>query len=344
MATFLGREWTKRELLAYVGQMEQLASIRPMQADDGRARGSRVLQVDTGGGLSFRVMADRALDIGHAVFKGISLAWSSPSGEAHPSYYEAQNAGWLRSFQGGLMTTCGLDQFGAPGNDEGEEFGLHGRISNLPAQNVNYRAYWKDDEYLLEIGGEVRQARLFGENLVLRRRILTSLGATSFRVEDTVTNEGFEPQPHMILYHCNLGFPLVSEGARIYLEAEGTFPRDAEAEEGLSNWNVLQPPTAGYQEQVFRHKLATNDDGVSWVQLDNREVFLSLHLSYSSYSLPHLFQWKMMGQGAYVLGLEPANSSAIEGRAVARQRNDLQVLEPGENRSYWLKFSVLEGF
>jgi hypothetical protein len=39
-----------------------------------------------------------------------------------------------------------------------------------------------------------------------------------------------------------------------------------------------------------------------------------------------------MGQGAYVLAIESANSSVIEGWVVARQRDDLPLLDPGESR------------
>ena len=46
-------------------------------------------------------------------FQGLPLAWRSPAGDVHPSYYEPEGFGWLRSFAGGLLTTCGLDQFGS---------------------------------------------------------------------------------------------------------------------------------------------------------------------------------------------------------------------------------------
>jgi galactose mutarotase-like enzyme len=250
--------------------------------------------------------------------------------------------GWLRSFPGGLFTTCGLDQFGSPSEDAGEQFGIHGRVSNLPAEQVGYREGWDGDEYTLEITGQVRQTRLFGENLVLSRRIQTRLGANRLLVEDTVTNEGFEPQPHMILYHCNFGYPLLSEDAELHVKAAHTHARDDVARAGLAHWNRFQPPTPGYSEQVFRHEIQPDDDGMASVQLRNPALGLALRLRYSHQTLPHLFQWKMMGQGAYVLGIEPANSSGIGGRAIARERNDLPHLAPGESRQYTLSFEVMD--
>lgn len=179
---------SRDELLQRVGHMDQAAGIHMLEAADGMARSSRVLQVYTGSGLSFSVLPDRALDISECRYRGVSLAWASSVGDAHPAFYEPEGLGWLRSFQGGLLVTGGLDQFGYPSSDEGEALGLHGRVSNLPARYVNSHAGWKNDRYELEISGEVRQTRLFGENLVLRRRILTELGSNKIRLEDVVTN------------------------------------------------------------------------------------------------------------------------------------------------------------
>lgn len=340
MANLWGRAWTRAELLQHVGHIDQIAGISALDAVDGLGRGNRLFQVSTGSGLTFRVLADRALDISACHYRGVPLAWASPAGEVHPAYYEAEGLGWLRSFQGGLVVTCGLDQFGSPATDGSESFGIHGRVSNLPASQVNYRTYWAGDDYHLEISGQVRQARLFGENLVLERKISARLGSNTIRLEDTVTNEGFTPQPHMILYHCNLGFPLLGPAATLQLETAATVARDAAAELGLAEWRRFQPPTPGYREQVFRHAPLANDQGEAVVRLDNPELDFGFKLRYSAGTLPHLFQWKQMGQGAYVLGLEPANSSAIEGRAVARQRHDLPQLEPGESRGYQLQFEI----
>jgi len=55
--------------------------------------------------------------------------------------------------------------------DKGESFGVHGRISNTPAEEVCARVDWSDDVPVLTITGRMREARLFGENLVLERNI-----------------------------------------------------------------------------------------------------------------------------------------------------------------------------
>ncbi len=75
---------SQQEILERVGHMDQLAGIKMIEAGDGPARGSRMLQVWTGAGLSFQVAADRALDISACQYKGISLAWNSSIGDVHP--------------------------------------------------------------------------------------------------------------------------------------------------------------------------------------------------------------------------------------------------------------------
>jgi hypothetical protein len=167
------------------------------------------------------------MDISTCQYKGISLTWKSPVGDAHPAYYDAEGPAWLWTFQGGMVVTCGLDNFGPATHDEGEDIGQHGRASSLPARAVNYQTYWKDGTYQLEITGEMRQTRVYGVNLVLRRRILTTLGSNKIRIEDTVTNEGFSAHPHMLLYDINIGFPLLSETARLKFDVEKTIPWDS---------------------------------------------------------------------------------------------------------------------
>jgi hypothetical protein len=223
------------------------------------------------------------------------------------------------------------------------EFGLHGRISNCPASQVTYRTFWNGDEYELEITAEIRQAALFGENLVLRRQISTALASNRLRIEDMVTNEGFQPAPHMLLYHFNLGFPLVSEHAHLHLKSAETLPRDATAQSGLADWDRFQPPTPGYSEQVFIHRPITDEDGYASVELTNLQLDFGIRWKYKTENLPYLMEWKMMGEGAYVLGIEPANCKGLGGRSVTRELDQLPYLAPGENRCYSIEMEIIPG-
>ncbi len=171
MPSLFGRSFAREELLRLVGGMPQVAGIRLVELADGRVRGIRAAEVYTGAGFRFLVLLDRGLDVGCAEHAGRPLAFVHPAlGSA--ALHESAGIGWLRTFGGGLVTTCGLDHFGPP-DPEGEGYGLHGRASHLPAENLRVTQEWRGEEYVLEIAGETRQARLFGENLRLERRIAT---------------------------------------------------------------------------------------------------------------------------------------------------------------------------
>lgn len=344
MTELFGRTFTKAELLAYVGHISQVGGIRPIELVAGRERGVRGFEVTTGTGLSFTVLADRALDITRASFRGRSLGYLTPSGEAHPAYYEPQGAGWLRTFPGGLLTTCGLTAVGAPGEDAGEACGLHGRISHLPAEELGYWGEWQGDAYWMHITGTMTEAVIFGHALRLTRRISAKLGANTILIEDTVTNMGGAPAPHMLLYHCNLGFPLLSPEATFVTQSRSVTPRDADAAAGLETFRALQSPTVGYREQVFYHDMAADHAGDVRVALVNPALDggLGLGITYRKHTLPQFVQWKMMGHGTYVLGLEPSNCY-VGGRAEERAAGRLVVLQPGEERQYRLELRVLDG-
>jgi hypothetical protein len=204
------------------------------------------------------------------------------------------------------VTTCGLTHFGAPDDEGPEGFGLHGRASHLPAEDISVRQEWRDGQFALEIEGSTRQGRLFGENLRLRRRISTHLGARSLTIDDHVVNEGFRPAPVAVLYHCNLGFPVVSPDSELLVKDRKVWPRDAEAEGGLGVHRRFEPPGEAYAEQVFFHEPLPDASGRCAAAVVNRRLGFGAFLRWRAAELPVLAQWKMMGAGEYVCGLEPA--------------------------------------
>lgn len=284
------------------------------------------------------------MDIGACKYQGTALAWEASPGASHPAYYEPQGLGWLRSFHGGLIATCGLTYAGAPTVDEGKELGLHGRISNTPASAVWVDGAWHGDEYEMWALGRMRETVVFGENLTLTRRISARLGQSSLTVRDRVVNEGCSTSPFMMLYHCNFGFPLVSEGTELLAPSKSVVPRDAAAAAGLQNYNRYEAPIDGYAEQVFYHEMTADKDGFVTVVLANRGfnngTGLGAYVKYRQAELPRFGQWKMVGAGTYVTGIEPANCG-VEGRDKDRAAGTLQFLQPGEQREFVLEIGVL---
>ena len=319
------------QALLRVGSLDQVARVDRFVEDDGPARGARRFRVVNGGGFEFDVHPDRALDIGAATINGIPLAWLSSTGITRSDAYEPAGRGWLRTFGGGLVTTCGLDTFGPPADDEDGVSGMHGRIGAVPARVTEVTV----TPALITVAGEVRQTGVFQENLVLRRRITSRVGSTSFTIEDTVTNEGESVSPHMVLYHVNLGWPLLDAGTVIDIPAASVTSRDPDAATGFNQRAEIGEPKAGTREQVYIH--TAGDERVA--RVTNAARGLTFTLRYSE-TLPAIFQWKLTATKHYVLGLEPANTPEIQGRAAARANGTLPRLEPGESRTYVIEIDV----
>jgi len=321
--------------------MDQVAGITLGELADGRARGVRTAEVRTGGGLSATVALDRAMDLTRADFRGMALGWRSVAGDVHPAYFEAPGLGWLHTFTGGPLTTCGLMQVGAPCADGEEALGLHGRISALPAENVSVRAEWRGNEYVMSLSGEMVEGRLFGGCLRLRRTWTTHLGAKALRLRDEVTNVGPRATPHLILYHCNFGFPVLAPESRLLAPSLTVRPNTPDAEEGKHEYDRAAPPRRGYAEKVYEHALAARR-GRTVVALVNPALALGVYLRYRVDRLPVFNQWKMLGEREYVMGLEPA-TNGVFGRASERRRGRLTTLRPGASRVYELEIGVLDG-
>lgn len=349
-----GRNWTRREIEAYVSRIETVGGIRRFHYTEGSESGVELIQVRTGSGLTYYVNPHRAMDISLAEFCNVPLSWHAVNDEIHPTYYNARGLEWLRTAAGGLLMTCGLTQVGSPCEDSGESLGLHGRIHHIPARQVVAEGNWEKDEYQIRVRGMVEETRIFGEYLRLTREIKSRIGENKIEITDVVENIGFVSTPHMILYHFNFGFPLMSEDTKITFPSEKVISRDKGVPiEGYDRW---QMPEIDYKERVYYHEDFTylDDDEFNAkiasvlirnpqfpVHHKNEKVPLSVRLSWNIESLPKLVEWKMPGAGVYVLGVEPANCY-VEGRVKERERGTLVILKPGESRSYHLKLEILD--
>jgi len=113
----------------------------------------------------------RGLDISLATFGEVPLSWQSGNGDMHPAYYHDAGIEWLRTAAGGLLMTCGLSYAGAPGEDQGQRFGLHGRAHHLPASQLSTIGHWLGEVYEMKIAGTIQETSIFGSNLRLQRTI-----------------------------------------------------------------------------------------------------------------------------------------------------------------------------
>lgn len=339
-----GKNQTKDEVQQKVGDISQLGEIKYYEMIDGVSKGVRAIDIKSPSGLDFTVLPDRGMDISSFLYKSIPVAWRSATRDTSPVYYESRGIEWLRTFYGGLITTCGLTTMGPPSEDNGEELGLHGRIANIAAERVFADGCWEDDRYKMWVQGKVREARVFGEKLELARKITTWMDEPQITVEDTVTNIGSETSPLMILYHVNIGFPVLDEGSEL-LEAKAKVePRDDEAKKGGSDFNKFSAPVKGYKEKVYLHDISADPEGYSNVAIVNERFDnnkgIGIWMRFKKDTLPFMTQWKQMGIGEYVCGIEPCNCS-VGGRKAERENGTLKFLEPGESIDFRLEFNVL---
>lgn len=302
----------KQELLRYVGDISQIGGIRDFTFNDGKRKGVRAIEIDTGV-IRFTVLPDRGLDIAQAFFAGESMSWISKTGIVAPTYYEKDGTSFLRGFFGGLVTTCGLRNIGGPVG----EYGLHGRAANIPAEQISVFADWVGDEYVMRVSGMMRDAVVFGENFVIKRTITTKLYSNELTLEDTVINEGFESEKIALCYHCNFGYPLVREGAKILGVPEEvceiTSPIHAKEEECIGVDQVGEYVTVG---------------------IDNGDTVA--HLTYKSDTMQDFLIWKMLGESEYVVGLEP-RTTRYGGQDII-DHDKYITLPPFEEYKTYLKF------
>ena len=347
MARYNGRTWTRRELLSWIGSVEQLAGARRAVLSGGKADGVETIDLTTGGGLRVSVLPGRGMDIAGASYRDQPLAFLSGTGVTSPAYYEEQGLRWLRSFTGGLLTTCGITNAGAPSMDEGEAFGLHGRVANAAAEDVSVHQGWHEDEYRISVSGTMREAQAMFENLRLHRTVTTSLGRPGLTIHDTIENVGFETQPLMMLYHFNFGWPLLSPTARVVGPFGRIHPRNDDAAQGKGVEEALRfpAPVPGYAEKVFYHSLGAAPDGKTAVALLNEDCGgspLGLLMRFDRSQLPCFTEWKMMRQGFYVLGLEPGTVNP-DGRGPTRESGRLPVIDALGRYDIEISLDVVEG-
>ncbi|MBO9604859.1 MAG: aldose 1-epimerase family protein [Paenibacillaceae bacterium] len=326
----------KARLLAAIGDMRQVAGFQRLELTEGKGKGNEVIHVRNGSGLTFQIAVSRAFDIGLCELHGLPLSWMSHCGPVTPHRYEPEGTEWNRSFEGGLLATCGLQTIGRPSVDRGIAYGQHGRISSEPAEVLQTEALWRGNEYELVFRGKMAESKATEEHVTLVRTIRTRLGDNTIELHDVVTNETYRPVEHAIMYHFNFGWPLVSETTRIHIPS--TARRCLLGDDG-DRWPRFGAPTESAEPVVVLHERLKAEEGTVSVVIENEvECFggkrtLRAAIDYPDGMLPCLTQWKHERAGIRALGIEPGNVST-EGRAVHRSRGSMPQLAPWESREY----------
>lgn len=329
-----------------ISNPSQLGGIETSILDNGQAKGVRIAWINTGTGLRFKVVLDRAMDIADAAYNQYSLAWLSHKGISSPQPFSDKGIDWLRTFYGGLLTTCGLSHVGGPESDSFGGRGIHGHISNIAAE---IESIIQPDPLRGKMGmsitGIMKESRIFGYNLELRRTISATLGKAEIRIHDEVINRGNTPAPLMLLYHFNFGFPLVDEGTKILWEGDWK-PRFGDENAKIfkqgNDFKTCPVPLknhSGSGEEVVFIDPNVNELGNCICGLQNDNIGLGLEIHFNKKQLPALTNWQHWGKGEYVTGIEPGTNFPI-GQAQSRAENSLIFLAPNESKIFEITLKV----
>ncbi|HPF87169.1 MAG TPA: aldose 1-epimerase family protein [Candidatus Limiplasma sp.] len=298
----------------YAARAEQLIENEEVSIRQGDGRTLACQKIALPNGLSASVSWDRCMDITRLGFRGVPLAYLGRTDER-----EDLSAPFSGRFSGGMFYTCGLVNVG-PGDDMQP---THGRIH---LQAAARRSVIQTDTAIV-LRGEMRESSLFGENLLLCREMIFPLDRAEVQICDTITNQTPQPQPYMLLYHINLGYPFFSEALRLQLPpntatyAAGEYtPRDP------AEFTRFGGPLPTAQEKDYNHRLP-DTDGICRLNAENPALGIGCSLSYGAASLPLLQQWVCLRSGDYVLGLEPTNNR-VNGHKQAAAEGSLPVLPP----------------
>ena len=300
-----GKSYTRAELLSRCADLSALYGARRVTLTEGKAAGLRAVEVRTAGGLRCLLAEDRCLDILELDYRGVGLGFLCKNGLVSGLHATAED--FWRSWSGGMLATCGLRNAGPGCTVDGESFPQHGHIGVMPAKNVGVAV----DDAAITITGVMRESAMFGHCLELFRTLTIPSGGASIRIRDEVRNLTSTPEPLLLLYHFNFGFPFLGEDLTMRFPAGEMRGREAYSQQYADAHMRFSPPIDNEPEQCFFHFA---DEKNARVELVNHVLGIKASLLYDSESLPVLTEWKSMQSGDYALGIEPG-TSLLRGRA-----------------------------
>lgn len=287
-------------------------AVRARRLRGGRSEGVLAVEVVAGSNRVI-LLPDRGLGVWRMTVGDVELGWRSPvQGPVHPRFVplgEPSGLGWLDGFDE-LVARCGLVSNGAPEFEPGGRLkhGLHGRIANLPARGVV--AMLDESAGTVAVAGSVDEARFLCHALRMTTTFTLAAGRPRLAWTDTVENLSDRPASVQMLYHVNLGPPLLGAGAEVVVPLAELAPRGAAAVPDVPTWNCFAPPQPGRGEEVHFMKLVPDAAGRATALLVAPDGGQAASLSWRAAELPCFTLWKNQGGLAdgYVTGLEPGTN------------------------------------
>ena len=300
----------------------------------GAADGVEVVEIDTGA-VRVIVLPGRGMSIWKAQAGGVRLGWDSPiAGPVHPTrvpLFDPSGLGWLEGFDE-LLVRCGLESNGAPEFDDAGHlrYPLHGRIGNLPAAGLQLE--YDGSSGSVDLIGDVHESRLFFRRFRMRTRIRLHAGQPDIEIQDEVTNELSTTATMQMLYHINLGPPLLGADSILEAPIRELAPKDDRSATEIDHWTRFGPPQSGFAERVYFAELYADDDHRATAMLRSADAECGLAVQFDTQTLPRFIVWKNTAAetDGYVTGLEPATNFP-NARSFEASQGRVVELGPGES-------------
>lgn len=310
----------------------------------GLSDGVEVIEVDTAM-VRALILPTRGMSIWQLESKGIRFGWDSPiAGPVHPSavpIFDPSGIGWLEGFDE-LVVRCGLESNGAPEFDNAGHliYPLHGRIGNIAAQSLAIE--YNEASGRVEVVGEMLESRMFVKRLRLRSRIRFQAGNANVELLDDVTNDLAKPATMQLLYHINVGSPVLDKGAKLEAAIDQLAPKDSLSASEVESWNDYDSPQDGYSERVYFARLRADDSNLTTAMLRSADKQTGLAVTYNTNGLPRFVLWKNTAaeSDGYVTAMEPATNYPNT-RSFEQSQGRVVQIEPGDTKSFRLKLQPL---
>jgi hypothetical protein len=290
------------------------------------------------GAISIDVLPTRGMGIWRVRRGDNTLGWQAPARDpVNPAFVplmEPAGLGWLDGFNE-LLCRCGLESNGPPEFDEAGRLlrPLHGRIANTPAHHVELIV--DEDAGRLALRGVVDESRFHFQSLRLTTTVATMIGSNEFSWSDEAENIGGRNASLQMLYHFNIGQPLLRGGAKISAPVAKVAPlTQVAAKEGIETWNIMPPPRPGSAEQVYVLDLAMDKSGDTRVLVSGLSNNEAVGLRFNKRALPCLTVWRNTPaeSDGYVVGIEPGTNFPNP-RTLEQEHGRVVTLKPGDKWS-----------
>lgn len=314
----------------WIGNPDQQLQVRRFRLQGGRSEGLECVGIEASCGLSITIATGRAMAIQSARFCGKNITYLPPAGPTGPdAVWELEHY-----FEGGLLFDCGLDNAG-PGNGA---YGTHGLLRRFAADQVSIDRLSESGVPCVEVSGRVIQSGLGLPTLILERTIRVRDDQPVIHIRDKIYNASCREAGFMHMYHCNFGWPLLSESAVLQIPSVSVTPKNEVSAKDLDRCLEIYGPKEDWKPQAFYHLLDENAELVE-AQIRNPEVGLAVKVCVNPRELPCLTEWRCFRAGEYVLGIEPCVTFPL-GRTYLEQTDGLAYIAAGEEKEYHLKIEI----